>query len=63
MDIPTANSVTIVSDASLKYPHQEFSDRILEDVRLRFRTSIELTGIDPNWEENLLDEPSLGMRI
>lgn len=63
MDIPTASSVTIVSEASLKSLHQEFSDRALEDVRLRFRASIELTGVDAYWEENLVGEPGVGMRI
>jgi uncharacterized protein len=63
MDIPTASSVTIISDASLKSLHQEFSDRTLEDVRLRFRATIELSGVDPYWEENLVGEPGVGMRI
>jgi uncharacterized protein YcbX len=63
MDIPTASSVTIVSEASLKSLHEEFSDRTLEDVRLRFRATIELIGVDPYWEENLVGEPGVGMRI
>ncbi len=63
MDIPTASSVTIVSEASLQSLHQEFSDRNLEDVRLRFRATIELKGVDPYWEENLVGEPGVGMRI
>ncbi len=63
MDIPTASSVTIVSEASLKSLQQEFSDRTLEDVRLRFRATIELTGVDAYWEENLVGEPGVGMRI
>ncbi len=63
MDIPTASSVTIVSEASLKSLREEFSDRTLEDVRLRFRATIELTGVDPYWEENLVGEQGVGMRI
>jgi len=63
MDIPTASSVTIVSEASLQSLHKEFSDRTLEDVRLRFRATIELSGVDPYWEENLVGEPGVGMRI
>jgi hypothetical protein len=63
MDIPTASSVTIVSEASLKSLHEEFSDRTLEDVRLRFRATIELIGVDPYWEENMVGEPGVGMRI
>lgn len=63
MDIPTASSVTILSEASLQSLHEEFSDRTLEDIRLRFRATIELTGVDAYWEENLVGEPGVGMRI
>jgi len=63
MDIPTASSVTILSEASLQSLHEEFSDRTLEDVRLRFRATIELSGVEPYWEENLVGEPGVGMRI
>jgi len=63
MDIPTASSVTILSEASLKSLHEDFSDRTLEDLRLRFRATIELTGVEPYWEENLISEPGVGMRI
>ncbi len=63
MDIPTASSVTIVSQASLESLHQEFSDRSLEDVRLRFRATIELAGVQSYWEENLVGEPGNGFRF
>jgi len=63
MDIPTASSVTIFSEASLLSLHKEFSDRTLEDLRLRFRATIELTGVDSYWEENLVGEPGVGMRF
>ncbi len=63
MDIPTASSVTILSEASLQSLHEEFSDRTLEDVRLRFRATIELGGVEPYWEENLVGEPGNGMRL
>lgn len=63
MDIPTASSVTILSEASLQSLHEDFLDRTLEDVRLRFRATIELSGVDPYWEENLVGEPGVGMRI
>jgi len=63
MDIPTASSVTIVSEASLRSLQQEFSNRTLEDIRLRFRATIELSGVNPYWEENLVGKPGVGMRI
>lgn len=63
MDIPTASSVTVLSEATLQSLHEEFSDRSLEDVRLRFRASIELGGVTPYWEEKLVGEPGIGMRL
>jgi uncharacterized protein len=63
MDIPTASSVTILSEASLQSLHEEFSDRSLEDVRLRFRATIELCGVAPYWEEHLVGAPGNGMRL
>jgi uncharacterized protein YcbX len=63
MDIPTTSSVTILSEASLQSLHEEFSDLSLEDMRLRFRATIELRGVDPYWEENLIGKPGVGMRI
>lgn len=63
MDIPTASSVTIVSEASLRSLQEDFSDRTMEDIRLRFRATIEITGVDAYWEENFVGEPGLGMRI
>ncbi|MDX1906218.1 MAG: MOSC N-terminal beta barrel domain-containing protein [Bacteroidia bacterium] len=63
MDIPTASSVTIVSEASLRSLQETFSDLSVEDLRLRFRATIELEGVPPFWEENLVGEPGIGMRI
>jgi uncharacterized protein YcbX len=63
MDIPGASSVTILSEASLKSLHSNFEDRSLEDLRLRFRATLELAGVEPYWEENLVGEPGTGMRF
>ncbi len=63
MDIPTASSVTIVSEASLVSLQEEFSEHTLEDVRLRFRATLEFSGDDPYWEENLVGEPGFGRRL
>jgi uncharacterized protein YcbX len=52
-----------VSEASLQSLHQDFADRTLEDVRLRFRATIEIGGVTPYWEENLVGEPGIGMRF
>jgi uncharacterized protein YcbX len=63
MDIPVASSVTIVSEASLNSLHEDFPDRSLEDVRLRFRVNIEISGVDPFWEESLIGKPGTGTRF
>lgn len=63
MDIPTVSSVTILSEASLQSLHQELADRPLEDIRLRFRATLELSGVPPYWEENLVGEPGYGMNL
>jgi uncharacterized protein YcbX len=63
MDIPTASSVTLVSEASLLSLHTAFPDLSPEDLRLRFRATLELTGVDPYWEESLVGSPGVGTRI
>jgi len=63
MDIPGSSSVTIVSEASIKSLHTYLSHLSEEDIRLRFRTNIELDGVDAYWEENLFDAPGVGMRF
>ncbi len=63
MDIPTQSSVTIVSKASLEYLQQNMDRHSLESMRLRFRTNIEISGVDAFWEEQLYHQPGIGMRI
>ncbi len=63
MDIPDASSVTVVSEASLLSLHHDFSDRSLEDLRLRFRVNLEISGVEPYWEERLFGDPSTGIKF
>lgn len=63
MDIPGASSVTIVTEASLESLQIDLKQKSLEDLRLRFRTNIEMGGVDPYWEENLFNSPGVGMRF
>ena len=63
MDIPSISSVTIVSEASLKSLQQDFNNHTLEDLRLRFRTNIEIADVDAYWEEKLFGIPDVGMRF
>jgi len=63
MDIPGASSVTIISDASLISLQKDLQQKSLEDLRLRFRTNIELSGVEAYWEEQLFHSPGIGMRF
>lgn len=61
MDIPGASSVTIVSENSLVSLQQKLEDFSIENLRLRFRSNIELSGIPAFWEEQLFQRPGMGM--
>ncbi|MFS4493504.1 MOSC domain-containing protein [Maribacter sp. 2308TA10-17] len=63
MDIPGASSVTILGEASLQSLHADLSGHTLEDLRLRFRANLELSGTSPFWEENLFETPGTGVRF
>jgi len=63
LDIPLQSSVTVISEASLKYLQKEMDTYALESMRLRFRSNIELSGIDAFWEERLFLNPGFGMRF
>jgi len=63
MDIPETGSVTIVSEASYT---SLFSDNLgdsMEDLRLRFRTNLEVGEVPPYWEDELFKSPGVGVRF
>lgn len=62
-DIPITSSVTIVSEASLQSLQKDLDRHSLESMRLRFRTNVELSCVDAFWEEQLYQEPGIGMRF
>ena len=63
MDIPNASSVTILSDASLKSLQRALPAHDLDDLRLRFRLSLEISGVDLFWEDQLFGEPGTGVEF
>lgn len=63
MDIPEVSSVTVISKASFESLRLALPEHSLEDVRLRFRASLELAGVGPYWEENLVGEPGRAIRF
>lgn len=63
MDIPGSSSVTIVSEASLSSLQKDMPGHSLDDLRLRFRANLELSGINAFEEEWLFGDPGIGMRF
>ena len=63
MDIPNEASVTMIGEASLESLHHDALGQTLDDLRLRFRASIEIGGVDPFWEETLVNKPGTGTRF
>ncbi len=63
MDIPEVSSVTVISEASFASFQSVLPGLSLEDIRLRFRASLELTGVSSFWEENLVSEPGTAIRF
>jgi len=52
-DDSVASGPTIVCEASLQEVVRWFPELNLESVRRRFRTNLELRGVDPFWEDQL----------
>jgi uncharacterized protein len=55
-DDTIANGPTIVSTASLQSVCEWFPGLFLDDVRLRFRASLEINGVPAFWEDHLFGE-------
>lgn len=53
LDVPDRSCVTILSEASLSYLSAEMHHEDIEDMRLRFRANIEISGVPAFWEERL----------
>lgn len=63
MDMPGTSSVTIVSEATYRSLQKDLWQHSLENLRRRFRTNIELSGIPAYGEEQLYQAPDTGMRF
>jgi uncharacterized protein len=53
MDIPDTSCVTLLSTASLGYLSENGVGHSTDDLRIRFRASLEISGVPPFWEERL----------
>ena len=55
MDIPDRSCITVLSTGSLEHLSQSMKGHPVDDLRLRFRASLEISGTAPFWEEKLAD--------
>jgi len=56
MDVPQKSSVTIVSTATLESLQKDMGSISLDELRLRFRSNIEISGVETFWEEKLFGD-------
>jgi uncharacterized protein YcbX len=56
LDIPVQSGVTVLSNASLKKVSTWFNDMNMEEIRKRFRATIEIAGAPAFWEDKLFLE-------
>lgn len=63
MDVPTRSSATVVSQASIESLQNDLPNHSTEDLRLRFRHNIEISGVEAFWEEQLFRPSGEGIRF
>ena len=54
LDEPMNSSATVISTSSFAAIQKGFPQLSIDDLRLRFRANIEITGVEAFWEEQLL---------
>lgn len=62
-DDTEAPGPTVISDATLSEVATWFPSVSLADIRLRFRANLELTDVEPFWEDKLYSEPGAPVRF
>lgn len=63
MDIPQKSSITILSEGSLQSLDKDLNTGSIEDLRLRFRSNLEISGVAAYWEDQLFDKPGIGIHF
>ena len=53
LDVPDKSCVTMLSTGSLVYLSQNIKGHSVDDLRLRFRASLEISGVPAFWEDRL----------
>ncbi|MDC1221320.1 MOSC N-terminal beta barrel domain-containing protein [Salibacteraceae bacterium] len=57
LDEPKNSSATIVSTSTYLSIQKSFPHLTLDEIRLRFRSNIEIAGVDAFWEEQFVGSP------
>jgi uncharacterized protein len=63
LDIPDISGMTVLSTASLRSVSKWFDTMNLEEVRRRFRATIEIEGVPPFWEDRLFSREGMGIEF
>ena len=63
LDMPDISGVTVVSNASLQSVRSWYENLTLEETRNRFRSTIELEGVTPFWEDHLFSTEGKGIEF
>ena len=62
-DDPVISSISVIGQSSLQTIMDDLQLPSLEDTRLRFRSNIELSGVEAFWEDQLYDQRDVGVRF
>jgi uncharacterized protein len=62
-DVPKRGSVSIVTEATLRSLQEDLKMEDLENLRLRFRANLEISGVEAYWEDRLFNAPGKGVKF
>ena len=63
LDIPDISGITILSTETLQSVSEWINNMDLEETRKRFRATIEITGVEPFWEDYLFSKPGAAIEF
>lgn len=63
MDIPDIAGITILSGSSIKTISEWYSNMDLEETRKRFRSTLEIEGVEAFWEDHLFSRKGRGIEF
>ncbi len=63
LDIPDVSGVTVLAEESLRAISEWFPDMDLDQVRRRFRATLEIEGAPAFWEDQLFSNPGTAIKF